>query len=107
MNNKLPISLYSSNARIRSIIRESFPEVVEYADGDAVGRIKLPERVDVVVSYAALNSATEGFAAKLALQQGRNDVYATVVPESIEWLSQRLGKMGSLVLVGSDQNKWR
>jgi hypothetical protein len=107
MSNNLPIRLYSTNVRIRSIIRDSFPEVVEYIERDVVGRIQLPDRVDAVVSYAALNSATEGLAAKLALAQRRNDVYAVVIPEGIDWLSNRLHKLGSLTLVGADQNKWR
>lgn len=117
------IVLYSVDNAIRSAIRKEFEgdqhELIEITDSTkfgrpgineqrqegAVGRLNLPDNVDLVVSRSALNSRTEGLAASLALKQGRNDVYAVVIPEAISFLRNQLTKRGSLILVGADQAK--
>lgn len=123
MRHKQKITLYSTSDTIRKAIRTAFKgaayEVFEVTDSvqapraninehqqsGTVTRLKLPDKVDVVVSVAALNSKTEGLAATLALRQGRRDVYAVVLPEALNWLRDLLTKKGELVLVGSDQAK--
>jgi hypothetical protein len=118
---KLKITLYSTSDSIRKVIREAFKghayTVNEITDSvkaprvsineeqqmGTVGRLNLPDRVDAIVSVAALNSKTEGLAATLALKQNRNDVYAVVMPEGMDWLRGKLDKYGELVLVGADQ----
>jgi hypothetical protein len=120
---KLKITLYSTDNAIRSAIREAFKgyayEVWEVTDSAKMARagineqqqtgtyrrLSLPDVVDYVVSKSALNSNTEGLAANLALKQGRNDVYAVVIPEALDWLRDKLAKKGELVLVGADQGK--
>lgn len=120
---KQRITLYSTSDTIRSAIRTAFkghayevfevtdsakmprPNINEQQQAGAVGRLSLPDRVDAVVSTAALNSKIEGLAATLGLKQGRNDVYAVVLPEALDWLRDRLSRQGKLVLVGSDQAK--
>ena len=120
--NKLKITLYSCNTSIRSTLRKAFQgfqyEFIEVTDAsstvaakpneqrqDAIVRLALPAKVDFVVSTSALNSKTEGLAATLALKQGRNDVYAVVLPEAMDYLRDQLDKKGELVLVGADQAK--
>jgi len=118
---KYKLTLYSTNDSLRAKIRDAFKgaayEVVEVTDGakiarsdinevqqaGAMGRLQLPDKVDAVVSTTGLNSATEGLAATLGLKQGRNDVYAVVIPEAMDWLRNLLAKRGELVLVGADQ----
>lgn len=119
---KLRITLYSCNASTRSVIRKAFKgfqyDVIEVTDSssavaakpnerrqDAIIRLDLPDKVDFVVTTAALNSRTEGLAATLGLKQGRNDVYAVVLPEAMNFLREQLDKRGELVLVGADQAK--
>lgn len=121
MAEKYKLTLYSTNDSLRAKIRDAFKgaayEVVEVTDGakiarsdinevqqaGAMGRLQLPDKVDAVVSTTGLNSATEGLAATLGLKQGRNDVYAVVIPEAMDWLRNLLAKRGELVLVGADQ----
>lgn len=75
------ITLYSVDNAIRSAIRKAFEgdgyTVTEITDSSkftragineqrqegAMGRLELPDNVDLVVSRAALNSKTEGLAA--------------------------------------------
>lgn len=120
---KQKITLYSVNAVLRSQIREAFEgyayEVHEVTDGTKMprsdinetqqagtaGRLVLPAKVDAVVSTTGLNSKTEGLAATLGLKQRRNDVYAVVLPEAIDWLRDLLARRMELVLVGADQAK--
>lgn len=120
---KQKIILYSTDNAIRSAIREAFkgyayevweitdsakmprPSINEHQQVGTFKRLKLPDVVDFVVSKSALNSKTEGLAAGLALKQGRNDVYAVVLPEALNWLRDQLAKRGELVLVGADQGK--
>lgn len=120
---KRKITLYSANDQIRSAIRSNFKsdicEVLEITDSSkyprpdlnekqqpgTIGRLALPDKVDAVVSTSALNSKIEGLAASLGLKQGRNDVYAVVLPEALDWLKTRLERYGELVLVGADQAK--
>lgn len=120
---KQKITLYSTSDPLRSAIRKAFKGygyvVHEVTDGmkltragineeqqvGAVGRLTLPDKVDAVISIAALNSKSEGLAATLALKQGRNDVYAVVLPEALDWLRDLLTSRGELVLVGADQAK--
>lgn len=119
----LNVTLYSADGAIRSAIRNAFEgenyHVVEITDSSkfsrpgineqqqegAVGRLRLPDTVDLVVTRSALNSRTEGLAATLGLKQKRNDVYAVVIPEAMDFIRDRLTKRGSLVLVGADQAK--
>lgn len=119
--NKLKITLYSVDDGVRSAIRKAFTgyayEVTEITHSAGMGRarvneeqqegttgrLNLPDRVDAVVSRAALNSRSEGLAATLGLKQKRNDVYAVVLPEALDWLRDQLSKRGELVLVGADQ----
>ncbi|MBF4194600.1 hypothetical protein [Mycolicibacterium phlei] len=123
MAEKYKLTLYSTNDSLRAKIRDAFKgaayEVVEVTDGakiarsdinevqqaGAMGRLQLPDKVDAVVSTTGLNSAAEGLAATLGLKQGRNDVYAVVIPEAMDWLRNLLAKRGELVLVGADQAK--
>lgn len=123
MKQKLEITLYSTSDTVRSAIRTAFKgsgySVKEITDSTkaprsdlnetqqpgTAGRLNLPDRVDAVVSVAALNAKTEGLAATLGLKQGRNDCYAVVLPEALNWLRDQLDKHGSLVLAGSDQAK--
>lgn len=121
---KLKITLYSTNDALRSKIRTAFEghayHVVEVTDSvkgarggsvnekrqeGAIGRLALPLKVDAIVSSSALNSKTEGLAATCGLKQDRNDVYAVVIPEAMDWLRDLLDRKGELVLVGSDQAK--
>lgn len=120
---KLQITLYSVDDGIRSAIRNAFDgpnysvteitdckklpraDVNEQRQEGAMGRLKLPDVVDAVVTKSALNSKTEGLAATLGLKQGRRDVYPVVLPEAINFLRDQLSRRGSLVLVGSDQAK--
>lgn len=122
--NKQQITLYSTSDALRKTIRTAFKgaayEVWEVTDGAKVtttaganvkqqpgtaGRLNLPDRVDAVVTNSALNSKSEGLAATLGLKQDRNDVYAVVLPEALDWLRDRLAKYGELILVGADQAK--
>lgn len=121
---KLKITLYSTSDTIRSKIRTAFEghgyHVVEVTDSTkatqtkgvnekqqagAIGRLSLPDRVDAVVTASALNKQSEGLAATLGLKQGRNDVYAVVLPEALDWLRGLLDRKEELVLVGADQAK--
>ncbi len=120
---KLKITLYSVNSTLRSTIRTAFKgaqyDVLEVTDATkapqanvneeqqagTIGRLNLPHRADYVVTTTALNSKVEGLAATLALRQSRNDVYAVVLPEGMDYLRAQLDKRGELVLVGSDQAK--
>lgn len=117
------ITLYSTSDAIRRTIRDAFKgaaydvheitDAAKVARGDinetqqpgANGRLALPDKVDVVVSTASLNSRSEGLAATLGLKQGRNDVYAIVLPEALNWLRDLLSKRSELVLIGADQAK--
>lgn len=122
--NKQKITIYSVNATLRNHIRTAFKgaryEVIEVTDSkkmpttdskineirqDAIDRLSLPDRVDLVVTTTPLNRKIEGLAATLAPKQGRNDVYPVVLPEAMDFLRARLDKQGELVLVGSDQVK--
>lgn len=124
MRQKLKITLYSTSATIRSQVRTAFEghayHVVEITDSvkathtkgvnekqqdGTIGRLRLPLKVDAIVSVSGLNRATEGLAATCALRQGRNDVYPVVLPEALDFLRDLLDRKGELVLVGSDQAK--
>lgn len=118
---KSKITLYSVDNMIRSAIRTAFEgagyELTEHTDASkpervdinevrqpgTIGRLTLPDRVDAVVTRTNLNKASEGLAATQALKQGRNDVYVYVLPEALDALRAKLEKLGSIVLVGSDQ----
>lgn len=121
---KLKITLYSTSSSIRAKIREAFEghgyDVLEITDSTKVtmakgvneeqqagtyGRLKLPQKVDAVISTSGLNQQTESLAASFALNQGRNDVYAIVIPEALNFLRDLLDRKGELVLVGADQAK--
>lgn len=121
---KLKITLYSTSDTIRSKIRTAFEghgyHVVEVTDSTkathakgvnekqqegAIGRLSLPHKVDAVVSTSGLNSKIEGLAATCGLKQNRNDVYAVVLPEALDWLRGLLDRKEELVLVGADQAK--
>ena len=111
---KQQIVLYSCDDGIRATIRKelgSFQvEIHEIPDAidlkaAKIGRLDLPSEVDYVVTKAALNKSSEGLAASLALKQNRNDVFAVVLPEGLDFLRGKLDKRGKLVLVGSDQAK--
>lgn len=69
------------------------------------GRLNLPEKVDFVVSNTGLNKDSEWLAARLAIKQGRNDVFVIVLPEALDYLRDKLDLYGELVLVGADQAK--
>ncbi|MBB3752480.1 hypothetical protein FHT44_004992 [Mycolicibacterium sp. BK634] len=122
MQQQLKITLYSANDQIRSAVRafkSNVCQVLEITDSSkmprvdlneeqqpgTIGRLNLPDRVDAVISCSALNSKTEGLAASLGLKQNRNDVYAVVLPEALDWLKNKLDRHGELVLVGADQAK--
>ena len=120
---KLKITLYSADATIRSAIRTAFEgagyDILEVTDASkpprvdvneerqegTVGRLRLPDRVDAVVTRTGLNSKSEGLAASLALKQGRNDVYVYVLPEALDALRAKLDRLGDIVIAGSDQAK--
>ena len=117
------LTLYSVDSALRSAIRKEFAgdqcEVLEVTDSSkfarpgvneqqqtaSMGRLELPDTVDMVVSRSGLNSKTEGLAATLGLKQSRNDVYAVVIPEALDYLRSRLDRTDELVLVGADQAK--
>lgn len=119
---KQKITLYSTSSSIRAQIREAFEgygyHVLEVTDSTkatkakgvneeqqdgTIGRLRLPEKVDAIISTSGLNRKTEGLAATCALRQGRNDVYAIVIPEALNFLRGLLDRHGELVLVGADQ----
>lgn len=109
---KQTITLHSCDDGIRATIRKALAspqvEVVEIPDAmdlkqAKAGRLDLPPVVDYIVSKAALNSKSEGLAATQGLKQQRNDVFAVVLPEGLDYLRGQLDKRGSLVLVGADQ----
>ncbi|WPH57792.1 hypothetical protein [Mycobacterium phage WXIN] len=120
---KLKITLYSVDMGVRSAVRAAFEgagyDVLEITDASkqprvdineeqqpgTMGRLALPDRVDAVVTKTGLNSKIEGLAATLALKQGRNDVYAYVLPEALNALRGKLDRLGELVIVGGDQAK--
>lgn len=120
---KLSIRLFSVDMGIRSAIRTAFSgegyEVLEITDSakfsrdnvneerqeGTIGRLNLPDNVDFVVTRSALNRRVEGLAASLGLQQRRNDVFAVVLPQALNFLRDQLDRRGSLVLVGADQAK--
>lgn len=119
------IVLYSCSDQIRSAIRTAFEgagyfvkEIVDASKGPTkneaiheeqqpgtAGRLNLPVRVDAVVTRTNLNRSSEGLAAVLALKQQRNDVYCYVLPEALPALRDKLDRLGSLVIVGSDQSR--
>lgn len=121
MVEKLQVTLYSVDNAIRSAIRTAFEgagyeltewtdtskplcnDINEHQEPKAIGRLTLPDRVDAVVTRTNLNKASEGLAATQALKQGRNDVYVYVLPEALDALRAKLERLGSIVLVGSDQ----
>ncbi|AID58931.1 hypothetical protein PBI_GAIA_112 [Mycobacterium phage Gaia] len=121
MADKLRVELYSVDLGIRSAIREAFTgagyELIEWTDTSrplrtdiderqqpgAIGRLMLPDRVDAVVTKTSLSRSVEGLAATQGLKQGRNDVFAYVLPEALPALRAKLDKLGSLVIVGGDQ----
>ncbi len=123
MVTKQRITLYSADATIRKAIRDAFEgvgyDVLEITDASkaerpgineqrqegTIGRLRLPDRVDAVVTRSGLNSKTEGLAASLALKQGRNDVYAYVLPEAMDALRAKLDRLGDIVIAGADQAK--
>ena len=108
------IHLYSTNASLKKVIRESAGSrviVVEYAKAD--GRIRkgrnevqqdvqiwldIPVTADLVVTKSALNFRTELLAAQL-------HAMAVVLPEGLDYLYRRLDKQGVLVLVGAEQGR--
>lgn len=107
------IHLYSTNATLRSAIREEFSSrkvvVVEHtgeakksSKGNEVnqsapfGNLKLPDKADLVVTKSALNSKIERLAAGLGAMP-------VVLPEGFDYVRARLEKAGVLVLVGADQ----
>lgn len=120
---KLKITLYSADAAIRSAIRTAFEgagyDLLEITDASkpervgineerqegTIGRLRLPDRVDAVVSRSGLNSKSEGLAASLALKQNRNDVYVYVIPEAMDALRGKLDRLGDIVICGADQAK--
>ena len=111
---KATVVLYSCDSGIRATIRkelesfqvevEEIPDAIDLKDSK-IGRLSLPDEIDFVVTKAGLNKASEGFAATLGLKQRRNDVFAVVIPEGLDYLRGKLAKRGSLTLVGSDQAK--
>ncbi|AAN12802.1 gp160 [Mycobacterium phage Omega] len=80
-------------------------DIDEEQQPGTISRLRLPDRVDAVVTKTGLNSRVEGLAASLALKQGRNDVYCYVIPDALDALRAKLDRMGELVLVGGDQAK--
>jgi DNA-binding response OmpR family regulator len=123
MVTKQRITLYSADAAIRKAIRDAFegvgydvleitdaskaerPDINEQRQEGTIGRLRLPDRVDAVVSRTGLNSKSEGLAASLALKQSRNDVYVYVLPEAMDALRAKLDRLGDIVIAGADQAK--
>ena len=120
---KLKVTLYSVDLGIRAAIREAFKgagyELLEVTDASkqprvdineeqqpgTVGRLRLPHRIDAVVTKTGLNSKVEGLASTHALKQNRNDVYCYVLPEALDALRAKLDRLGELVIIGGDQAK--
>ncbi|QRY51784.1 hypothetical protein [Mycolicibacterium septicum] len=122
-NDKLRITLYSTDNSVRSAIRTAFEgagyhveevtdstkmprkDINEIQQDGAVGLLKLPDKIDGVITTSALNKRSEGLAATLGLKQQRNDVYVYVLPEALDFLRTKLSKAGELTLVGAEQSR--
>lgn len=108
------IYLYSTNASLRKTIRDAFEGsrtvVVEHTITNGRDRkginqvayegmyITLPDKADLVVTKANLNSKTEWLAAQLK-------ALPLVLPEGLGYLYKRLERVPALVLVGAEQGK--